>query len=73
MKADGTLENQNVAGDLDTLVSLWGADLKTTWMQSGESSKSTLWNFMNKVDTEILNVNNVLGINLNSTTDGTVK
>jgi len=28
---------------------------------------------MNKVDTEILNVNNVLGINLNSTTDGTVK
>ena len=73
MKADGTLENQSVAKDLDTLVSLWGADLKTTWMQSGEPSKSTLWNFMNKVDSEILNVNNVLGINLNSTTDGTVK
>jgi len=32
LKADGTLENQNVAGDLDTLVSLWGADLKTSWM-----------------------------------------
>jgi hypothetical protein len=42
-------------------------------MQSGDSSKSTLWNFMNKVDSEIVNVNNVLGINLNSTTDGTVK
>jgi hypothetical protein len=42
-------------------------------MQSGEPSKSTLWNFMNKVDSEILNVNNVLGINLTSTTDGTVK
>jgi hypothetical protein len=42
-------------------------------MQSGEPSKSTLWNFMNKVDSEILNVNNVLGINLTSATDGTVK
>jgi len=42
-------------------------------MQSGEPTKSTLWNFMNKVDTEIVNVNNVLGINLNSSTDGTVK
>ena len=30
--ADGLVKSQSVALDLDTLVSLWGADLKTNWM-----------------------------------------
>lgn len=32
LNSDGTLKSQSVALDLDTLVTLWGADLKTTWM-----------------------------------------
>lgn len=42
-------------------------------MQSTDSSKTTLWNYMNRVDSEILNVRDVLGINLSNNTDGTVK
>jgi len=32
LSPDGILKSQSVALDLDTLVSLWGADLKTNWM-----------------------------------------
>lgn len=71
--SDGNIKNQNVALDLDSMMQLWGADLKSTWMQSTDSSKTTLWNYMNRVDSEILNVRDVLGINLSNNTDGTVK
>ena len=73
LNLDGTLKSQILAIDLDIIVSLWISDIKTNRIKYGDFTRSTLWNYLIRVDTDILNVSNIHGINLNKAKDITVK
>jgi hypothetical protein len=54
--------NVNVSDDFKTVMTVLGADLKTTWVQSSNPKTSSVWNYFGKIDAGVQSVLTSLGL-----------